>query len=41
LGGGNVSIRELRADFDVLTPDQQLEQAVILTRVASELGAGR
>ena len=40
-GGGNVSIRELRATFDELTPDQQLEQAVILSRVASELGEGR
>jgi transcriptional regulator with XRE-family HTH domain len=41
LGGGNVSIRELRADFDALIPDQQLEQAVILTRLGSELGEGR
>lgn len=39
-GGGNLSIRELRADFDRLTPDEQLEQAVILTRVASELAEG-
>lgn len=38
-GGGNVSIRELRADFDELTPDQRLEQAAVLSRVAGELAA--
>jgi transcriptional regulator with XRE-family HTH domain len=40
-GGGNVSIRELRADFDGLTPDQRIEQAAILSRVSSELAASR
>jgi transcriptional regulator with XRE-family HTH domain len=40
-GGGNAPIGELRADYVGLTPDQQLEQAVILTRVASELGERR
>lgn len=40
-GGGNVAIRDLRADFDRLTPDERLEQAVLLSRAASELGAGR
>ena len=40
-GGGNVSIRELRADFDELSPDQRLEQAALLSRTASELAAGR
>jgi len=40
-GGGNVSIRDLRADFDELTPDQRLEQAALLSRTASELAASR
>lgn len=39
--GGNVPIGELRDDYRAMTPDEQLEQAVILTRVASELAAGR
>ncbi|MGI9019588.1 MAG: helix-turn-helix domain-containing protein [Solirubrobacterales bacterium] len=40
-GGGNVTIRDLRADFDELTPDQRLEQAALLSRTASELATGR
>lgn len=39
--GGNVAIRDLRADFDELTPDQRLEQAALLSRTASELAASR
>lgn len=38
-GGGNVTIRELRADFDELTPDQRLQQAAVLSRTASQLAA--
>ena len=40
-GGGNVPVRELRAGFDELTPDQRLEQAAVLSRAASELAASR
>ncbi len=40
-GGGNVAIRDLRSDFDELTPDQRLEQAALLSRTASELAASR
>jgi len=40
-GGGNASIRELRAEFDELTPDQRIEQAATLSRAASELAASR
>lgn len=40
-GGGNVAIRDLRADFDEMTPDQRLEQAALLSRTASELAASR
>lgn len=35
--GGNAPIRDLRADYDQLTPDERLEQAAILSRAASEL----
>lgn len=38
-GGGNVAIRELRAEVDELTPGQRLEQAALLSRTASELAA--
>lgn len=40
-GGGNVAIRDLRADFDELTPDQRLEEAALLSRTAGELAASR
>ncbi len=40
-GGGNVSIRDLRAGFDALSSDQRIEQAAILSNVASELAASR
>lgn len=40
-GGGNVTIRDLRRDFDELSPDQRLERAALLSRAASELAAGR
>lgn len=40
-GGGNVSIRELRADYERLTPEQRLEQAAELSKVQTELAAGR
>ena len=40
-GGGNLPIRELRTDFDNLTPDQRIEQAAALSKVASELAASR
>lgn len=40
-GGGNAPIRELRADFDELSPDQRIEQAATLSRVAGELAASR
>ena len=40
-GGGNVPIRELRTDFDNLTPDQRIEQAAMLSKVAGELAASR
>ncbi len=40
-GGGNVPIRELRAEFDQMSPDQRLEQAALLSRTASELAASR
>lgn len=40
-GGGNVPIRQLRADFEDLTPDQRIEQAALLSNVASELAASR
>ena len=40
-GGGNVSIRRLREDFDLLTPSQRLEQTALLSRAVSELAAGR
>lgn len=39
--GGNVAIRDLRSDFDEMSPDQRLEQAALLSRAASELAAGR
>lgn len=40
-GGGNVSVRDLRADFDALTPGQRIEQAALLSQAASELAASR
>ncbi len=40
-GGGNVSVRELRAAVDELTADQRLEQAARLSRAASVLAASR
>jgi len=40
-GGGNVAIRDLRADFDGLTPGQRLEEAALLSRTASALAATR
>ena len=40
-GGGNVSVRDLRADFDALTANQRIEQAALLSRAASELAASR
>lgn len=39
--GGNLTIRELRADFERLTPEQRLEQAATLSKVQTELAAGR
>lgn len=39
-GGGNVSIRELRAVFDELSPDERLQQGVALSRVAGKLATG-
>lgn len=39
-GGGNVTMRDLRAAFDELTPEQRLEQAALLSRTASALAAG-
>lgn len=40
-GGGNVSVRELRADMNELTPGQRLERAARLSRAASVLAASR
>ncbi|MEJ7876351.1 MAG: helix-turn-helix domain-containing protein [Solirubrobacterales bacterium] len=40
-GGGNVSVRDLRADFDRSTPEQRIEQAALLSHTASELAASR
>jgi transcriptional regulator with XRE-family HTH domain len=40
-GGGNVSIAELRAQFDRLTAEQRIEQAALLSRAAGELAASR
>jgi transcriptional regulator with XRE-family HTH domain len=37
--GGNATIRELRSDFDQLTPGQRVEQASLLSNAASELAA--
>lgn len=39
-GGGNQSIAELRADYTQLTPEERLEQAALLSEVATELAAG-
>jgi hypothetical protein len=36
-GGGNVSIRELRDEFDRTSPGQRIEQAALLSAVAGEL----
>lgn len=38
-GAGNQSIRELRADYQELTPDERLEQAAQLSEIASALAA--
>lgn len=40
-GGGNTTIRELRADFELLTPEQRLEQAIELSGMQAELAASR
>src|SRR5438093_6871231 len=39
-GGGNVSIRELRHDYERLTAEERLEQAIELSEFATELAAG-
>lgn len=41
VAGGNATIRDLRLEFDELTPDQRLEQAIALSRTTSELAASR
>lgn len=38
-GGGNASIRELRSDLENLTPEQRIEQAVLLSKAAGKLAA--
>lgn len=39
-GAANVSISELRADYEQLTPSERLEQAAELSKVATELAMG-
>jgi UDP-N-acetylglucosamine 1-carboxyvinyltransferase len=39
-GGSNVSILELRADYEQLTPAERLEQAAELSAIATELAMG-
>lgn len=39
-GTGNVSIRELRADYEELTAGERLEQAAELSAIATELAMG-
>lgn len=41
VAGGNATIGDLRSEFDELTPDQHLEQAMVLSRTTSELAASR
>jgi transcriptional regulator with XRE-family HTH domain len=38
-GGGNTSIRELRADYEQLSSDERLRQAAELSEIQSELAA--
>ncbi len=39
-GGGNVSILELRADYERLSPAERLDQAAELSAIATELATG-
>jgi transcriptional regulator with XRE-family HTH domain len=39
-GSSNVSILELRADYEELTPEERLEQAAELSAIATELAVG-
>ena len=39
-GGSNVSILELRADYEQLSPSQRLEQTAELSAIATELAVG-
>jgi transcriptional regulator with XRE-family HTH domain len=40
-GGGNVAIRELRSDYESLTPEERLQQAAELSEIQTELAANR
>lgn len=40
-GGGNASIRELRADYELLSSEERLEQAAELSRMQTELAASQ
>ena len=39
-GGGNVSILELRADYERLSPAERLDKAAELSAIATELATG-
>ena len=39
-GGGNVSVLELRADYEQLSPSERLEQTAELSAIATELATG-